>query len=711
MATEDILAEINALTSEFSSERELTGTETAKGYLRSLLGGTTLNFADEAEAAIASALTDKTYRQELNQIRGEQALFKDKTEYLDNAVEIGGSFINPFAILGRIGQAVGLVNKAKEASTVAALAPEATSLFEKAIGVAKPLTEAKLVPTSILPKGKATADFLLNNAVSQGALAGVGAAESTGDILPAAAGGGLAGLAGKYVGEGLGNLMQTGAREADRLKLSAFNVRGADVGKALKKLDAVGGTIDDAGKLPLLRTLDKEAKSGLISVDNDILTNASNLALKQKKALSPVIGGIIEAADQILPKRTSFLTKNTDEFLEGLVGTAREDAKALAQREIKAIREQMVNGGSLEDLQNAKVGLGRIWDDNPYKPNLFKALRQDLREEIENRVALAELVAPGKLPKGSKRLLHYTNEEWGKLEELKDVFKTQARQDLQSDIIEDSFGSIRTSGGAGTLLNLSGSSGSPIPAIAGAALTAGRTNAAKYKLGQILEEFQTPLAAGGKIVTELGRPRVGAQAYLGPRDSPEAKKSRRVEARKDSAKGQEVKQSLDDILNELRDLTDVPSGAKKTPISIVAEIESDPVDAAIFEVESSSGKNLRNPESTAKGAFQLIDSTAKSLGVNKVMDLAENFQGYKKLKADHIEKFGDDPDLIYAAHVLGATRLKRLQKNQLTDEDKPIINKFIKVELPRFQLALKAKLAKQAEGAQLAQLLSEAGIG
>jgi len=353
--------------------------------------------------------------------------------------------------------------------------------------------------------------------------------------------------------------------------------------------------------------------------------------------------------------------------------------------------------GSLASLNRAKQGLqgaGYTGADTNNARTLDRIMSGELREAIETQ---ANAVKPGLgdaiADLNAQQAEHIT------LKPVLEAAKNKiVSEDLRggpqakwTDIFRPNNAAKATLLGKAGLNALAGNIPGAVKDVAAyGVIKALETDPGRHVVGNVLKgagKVAAPFGAGvsssAPAIVEALQPK--QPTYLAMGDNPRSE-----------ARIEETKQ---------RDAAKIPESV------IIAEIESDPVDAAIFQVESSSGKNLRNPESTAKGAFQLIDSTAKSLGVNKVMDLAENFQGYKKLKADHIEKFGDDPDLIYAAHVLGATRLKRLQKNQLTDEDKPIVNKFIKVELPRFQAALKAKLAKQAEGAQLAQLLSEAGIG
>lgn len=139
----------------------------------------------------------------------------------------------------------------------------------------------------------------------------------------------------------------------------------------------------------------------------------------------------------------------------------------------------------------------------------------------------------------------------------------------------------------------------------------------------------------------------------------------------------------------------IPMPEKKEDIE--AKILANPTDAAIYEMESASGKKLKNPTSSAKGAFQLIDSTAKKLGVKNVMDLEDNYNGYLKLKQENIDRFGtDDPELVYSAHYLGAPLLEKvLQKKPLSPNEQKIVDGWERLVMPRFRRVYSQMLEKQ----------------
>lgn len=119
---------------------------------------------------------------------------------------------------------------------------------------------------------------------------------------------------------------------------------------------------------------------------------------------------------------------------------------------------------------------------------------------------------------------------------------------------------------------------------------------------------------------------------------------------------------------------------------IEAKIDADPVDAAIYEIESGRNPLAKNPKSTASGAFQLLKSMQKSLGVKDPFDIEDNYIGYKKLRAENEARFGDDPELLYAAHYLGAPVLdKVLKKKDLTKAEELQVKYLEEKILPKFR--------------------------
>lgn len=115
------------------------------------------------------------------------------------------------------------------------------------------------------------------------------------------------------------------------------------------------------------------------------------------------------------------------------------------------------------------------------------------------------------------------------------------------------------------------------------------------------------------------------------------------------------------------------------------EIKADPYYRALFLAESGGNPKAKNPESSASGAFQIISSTAKKLGVKDVFDLAQNFEGAKKLTEENKKRFGTNPEVLYAAHYLGATVLQKVLDNKpLSKTEAEQVRYLENVALPRF---------------------------
>lgn len=133
------------------------------------------------------------------------------------------------------------------------------------------------------------------------------------------------------------------------------------------------------------------------------------------------------------------------------------------------------------------------------------------------------------------------------------------------------------------------------------------------------------------------------------------------------------------------------------PAQVIEEIKKNPTDHAIALMESNLDPKAKNPESSASGLFQLINKTAKDLGVKDVFDPAENYQGYLKLKQDTIDRFGtDDYRTIYASHYLGAPTLKKWMDGEtLSETQQRQVEYLEKVLFPRldkfYEKALREK--------------------
>ncbi len=124
----------------------------------------------------------------------------------------------------------------------------------------------------------------------------------------------------------------------------------------------------------------------------------------------------------------------------------------------------------------------------------------------------------------------------------------------------------------------------------------------------------------------------------------------------------------------------------KSREEIEQEIDADPFFALAYQLESGRGKYLKNPKSSASGPFQMINSTAKAVGVNaKDDDFTDDLEGMKKLKAEYLEQgIPDDPIMLYAAHYLGVPTLKKwLSGDDLTEKQQQHVNDFENVLVPR----------------------------
>jgi hypothetical protein len=116
------------------------------------------------------------------------------------------------------------------------------------------------------------------------------------------------------------------------------------------------------------------------------------------------------------------------------------------------------------------------------------------------------------------------------------------------------------------------------------------------------------------------------------------------------------------------------------------EIDSDPYLSALYEAESGRNPLAKNPNSSAEGGFQFIKATAKAVGLEDPKDLAQSLIAVKKLRDADVQRFGDDPKKLYAAHFLGATLLNKVLKGaELNDREEEIVQELTTKALPRFQ--------------------------
>ena len=124
---------------------------------------------------------------------------------------------------------------------------------------------------------------------------------------------------------------------------------------------------------------------------------------------------------------------------------------------------------------------------------------------------------------------------------------------------------------------------------------------------------------------------------------------------------------------------------KTDPTHAIQLIKADPYLNALAEAESGWNTHAKNPHSTAKGLFQFVDGTAKSLGVEDPTNIVQAYNGIQKLVAQDKNLFGDNPALLYSAHFLGAPLLEKVLKgSNLSDKEQEHVNDLENIALPNF---------------------------
>ena len=128
-----------------------------------------------------------------------------------------------------------------------------------------------------------------------------------------------------------------------------------------------------------------------------------------------------------------------------------------------------------------------------------------------------------------------------------------------------------------------------------------------------------------------------------------------------------------------------PNLPKKEKIAIIEQqIDADPIDSTIYEMESSRNPKAKNPESTASGAFQLLKKTASSLGVKDVFDIEDNYNGYLKLK-EEASQFAEEPFDYYAYHYLGGPTFRAWKQGKdLSSKQGSQVEYLLSTLKPRF---------------------------
>ena len=510
--------------------------------------------------------------------------------------------------------------------------------------------------------------------------------------------------------KGLKNALSEGGR---KLELSAFGAGKQAIKDAVKRMPDI---LDDSGNFnnPISESINSFHAAG------GGKNGMSGAALIQdlEKQTSPLVTklvGELEGAQKLQTDPIIPAFKFTDEYINGLAGTNKGEAQKIAAEEIA----KTVNNtdGTLLSLQSEKVKLGDAIKDTAWgqdapsqlRVNILKRIRADLRSAIEEGYG----TLTGKSPTTISKL----NNEIGKRENLFPLFKDMLLSGEARTVLSSGLQSLRTSGGVGQTF-IAGAAGLGVGGLPVGMGAVGlnmflQSPVGKRALANGLRSgvVQAPLAAVSKasdLAPALGRLSTASTQQSDQASDQYSSGGLRVDQLRDlipqsEGRGKQAKLGQSNLNRSSFNPTSATTANQsdygfmntlfkgdkvdKQAVEIIEQIKQDPVDHAIMLMESGGDPNAKNPESSASGLFQLIKKTAGALGVKDVFDPAQNYEGYKKLKAAAIKNFGsDDPATIYAAHYLGEPTMRKwLSGEALTDEQEKQVAYLQTVLLPRLQ--------------------------
>lgn len=563
-----------------------------------------------------------------------------------------------------------------------------------------------IVGTPLGPLGMAATNEAYNK-VNQltGSDAPTSGQESFDNVLRNTIQGGILGGVGKAAGAGLGKLSEI--TEPISKEMEMVQSLGAPTIGQIKKANSVKATID--GLSPLERAVQGTIDRGVFTGD----ASPEAIALRNSNALSGLAeqvhgeGGLLSAADEALTNKTAPIPKESLGWWKSLDDYVNQrnamNAEGSAPSPLSFPRAEKVAAADLtgefpfqaaelqKQLTDQKNIIGSLWDGtlsglSKIKSKLGKdafsgtgaarskvldqAIFQDLKNTIEQR---ANEAVPGLGDQIGKlndmQSEHYALNPW--------IEKAQLKAEQQGYKPSPNFSAIER------LKNTTGGVMGPI--IAGAMLkgTTGALEGAAVGLGA--KFLASP--AGKSTVRGVGR---GTSAVAGSLADVVNAVAPAVPGATIAANNNPVTQStLDDLMSST-----LSKGKKVDAIQAIQEIKADPYlhAAALTESEMDPNRIPIDPKtgqaaSTAKGIFQFLDGTAKLVGLKDAKDIPQSLEAMKKLTDSNAQILKTrDPEVLYAAHVLGATLLRKVQNHQnLSTDDQALVDNFFAKSLPRFQ--------------------------
>jgi len=672
------------------------------GLSRSILSGPTFGLSKRVEAGLTAPFTDRTYSEELADINAQQRAFQGESPISALGSEIGmGYALNPLGALGAIGKRSGTATAIRQAlPTLTKAAQTSDRAYDVLSGLEKAGRATDLVVETT--PGVRLAQQLASSVPAQSFATGYLNAD------PEVSSPGMEGLKTAVVGTALsgtanvlGRGLQALGRQSDRLTLSKYGITATDVNRDLKKASVAGREVAEVADIPVLQTVKNLEGQGVINAEDDLLNNIGKIGGYQDD-VGYQLKTVLEAVDDEAESFPDFQDAFTRKFIKSFSGKAREEVASAAKAEREAIRSQFENGGSILDLQSAKTGLNYTWNNKPYTADIQKAIRADLRQEIEDRVN--QMAKQGRVDDDFAGKVKELNEQWGQAADLKDLFSKKAGRDLGGDVVEDFYNSIRTSGGRGSLNIMSAATGSVIPGAVGQLAEVARTTKGKDWLARTFSDpaFEKLGSKLGTMLEQYGTGRGFSQAYQALSQSQKETDTKKAKALdlelfSNTANAQQrsplTAKEEEDLLSILRQApSEATTKAKKTDISLRDEEPTDSADVqslimkespfvqAIVSVESKGNPTAKSGKG-ASGLMQLMPGTAKDLGVEDTTDPRQNLKGGRKYIQQQMKKY-DDKDLALAAYNWGPGNVDRALRRL---EDKGVarswdnLKKYIKI--------------------------------
>ncbi len=552
-----------------------------------------------------------------------------------------------------------------------------------------------LNPLNAIKTAGSAAKLLGNNALMSGA--GYLGNEVGGPAGEIAATLGLSGaqVGAKRVLSKLAPVAEKAAPALDRLSIGA---RQSDYAKTVDDLRTVELPEGDLASLTKVAVDDLLGKGAL-----GTSRNASKLlktATTAEEKISTQIGKVISEAEKTSGKVHPDFDNALNYIASGKV-PAKDVERYLEILEDTSTGIAKHGEGKLSYLQQQKITEGTKWNPDDKVLNGFnRAVYEDLKSTIEKHAP--EVTG--------------LNKELQKYKLVTPILRRGLAESEASNPLSKLFSLGKTTGGIMGATLGGGAVAGPVGAVLGGgtalATIAGNTRTGRKVLSNALEtaaEKLQPATKTAEIRKLLSSVLGGTNAAVSDTKKLNDIPAPQMEATTSSAAPSKTSDLFKSVLMDKKSAKPASptlisakrtEGAAPEKVKLVeAQIDADPVDSAIYEIESGRNPLAKNPVSTASGAFQLLKGTAKALGVSDAFDIEQNYAGYKKLRAENEARFGSDPELLYAAHYLGAPVLaKFLAGKTLTDSEQAQVTYLEDKVLPKFRKVYALKLGANENG-------------